>query len=55
MVASNLKLLIDVSVGTSVESYLLSNGYDFLSIREENPQATDEAILRLAVEIRRPK
>ena len=50
MAVSNLKLLIDVSFGTGVESYLRNNGYDILSIREESPRATDEAILHLAVE-----
>ena len=50
MAVSNLKLLIDVSVGTGVESYLRNNGYDILSVREENPRATDETILQLAVE-----
>ena len=49
MAAHSLKLLIDVSVGTGVESYL-RDGYDLLSIREENPRAIAEAILHLADE-----
>ena len=45
-----LKLLIDVSVGKSVVSYLREHGHDVLSVQEIDPYASDASILAMAVD-----
>ncbi len=44
-----LKFLVDVGIGKKVETWLIDNGYDVLSVRDIDPRLLDQAILQIAV------
>ncbi|MBF0232221.1 MAG: DUF5615 family PIN-like protein [Desulfamplus sp.] len=46
---SQMKFLIDVGVGKSVENYLHENGFDIKAVRDIDPAMPDEKIIRIAV------
>ena len=39
-----LRLLIDVSVGYTVEKWLHDNGYDIIAVRDHDPRMSDTDI-----------
>lgn len=45
----NIKFLVDVNIGRSVEEWLLENGYDMKAVRDINPRMLDRDILKIAV------
>jgi predicted nuclease of predicted toxin-antitoxin system len=45
----NIKFLVDVNIGRSVEEWLLANGYDMKAVRDINPRMLDRDILKIAV------
>ncbi len=45
-----MRVLVDVGVGRFAEEALRQEGHDVLSVREVDPRATDDAVMRWAVE-----
>ncbi len=50
MSPKELRFMVDVGVGKKVERWLREAGYDVAAVREINPRASDNDILKLAVE-----
>jgi len=48
MSVMNLKFLVDVGVGKSVEDFLIEQGFDTKAIRTINPRMSDQEILKMA-------
>lgn len=48
MPKSKLKFLIDIGVGKQVEKWLRDQGYDTKTVRDIDPKAEDEMILKTA-------
>jgi len=44
-----LKFLVDVGVGRTVEEYLKQKGYETKTVRDIDPRMDDEKIIRMAV------
>jgi predicted nuclease of predicted toxin-antitoxin system len=44
-----LRFLVDVGVGTAVEEWLCSAGYDVVTVRDRNPRLLDIDVLAWAV------
>ena len=53
MLAKEIKLLIDLGVGKTVDLRLREHGYDIKSVRDINPRMPDNEILKLAVSEKR--
>ena len=53
MSLGKLRLLVDVSVGTGLVSFLREEGHDVVSVKEIDPRADDVSILSLAVDEKR--
>lgn len=49
MSAEPLRFLVDVNVGQAVASWLQTEGYDALSVRDIDPRMDDRNVLALAV------
>ena len=43
-----LKFLVDMGVGTKVESWLIANGHDVTTVRALDPRLPDQTILQIA-------
>ena len=52
MSSAKFRLLVDVSVGTGVTSFLREQGHDVVSVREIDPRASDIHILSSAVKMK---
>ena len=50
MSSEPLRFIVDVGVGKKVEGWLRAAGYDVASVRDVNPRASDDDILKKAVE-----
>ncbi|MBW1801395.1 MAG: DUF5615 family PIN-like protein, partial [Deltaproteobacteria bacterium] len=48
MPPENIKFLVDVGAGKTVESWLRDHGYDVRAVRDIDPYADDSSILDLA-------
>ena len=48
MNTSELKFLVDVGVGKSIEDFLSRSGYDTKAVRKIDPRLEDEKIIRIA-------
>ena len=46
---SELKFIVDVGVGKTIERYLQKEGYDTKAVRDVDPSMEDEQIIRVAV------
>lgn len=48
MNTAQIKFLVDVGVGKSVENYLCEKGYDIKAVRDIDPAMPDEKIIQIA-------
>jgi predicted nuclease of predicted toxin-antitoxin system len=49
MTTKEIKFLMDVGVGKTVDVWLLNHGYNVKSVRDINPRMPDHEILKIAV------
>ena len=50
MSLTELRFLVDVGVGKSVETYLINAGFDTKAVRDINPKMKDREIIQYAVQ-----
>ncbi len=48
MTSSDLRFLVDVGVGKTIETYLNDKGFDTKAVRDINPRMSDKEIIRMA-------
>ena len=53
MSLTELRFLVDVGVGKSVETYLINAGFDTKAVRDINPKMKDREIIQYAVQEKR--